>query len=47
MEENKNLLAANSDESLQTVAEVPSAFNSLIMLLGDNADILRVLLLAV
>lgn len=46
MEENKNLLSANSDESLQAVAEIHSAFNSLIMLFGENADILRALLLA-
>lgn len=45
MEENKNLLSANPDESLQAVAEIHSAFNSLIMLLGENADILGALLL--
>lgn len=45
-EENKNLLSANPDESLQAVAELPSAFNSLTILFANNADILRVLLLA-
>lgn len=42
MEENKNLLSANPDESLQAVAELPSAFNSLTILFADNAAILRV-----
>lgn len=46
MEENKNPLSANPDASLQAVAELPTAFNSLIILFADNADILRVLLLA-
>lgn len=40
MEENKKLLSASPDESLQALAEVPSAFNSLKMLSGANDGIL-------
>jgi len=46
MEQNKNLLSVNTDESLQDAVEIPSAFNSLMMLFGDIADILRSVLLA-
>lgn len=44
MEENKKLLSASPDESLQALAEVPSAFNSLKMLSGAKYGILMGLL---
>lgn len=47
VEENKKLLSASPDESLEAPAEVPSAFNSLKTLSGANDDILMGLLLAV
>lgn len=46
VQESKNYDSNNSEESLQSVADIPSDFNSLIFS-GDNADILRALLLVV
>lgn len=47
VQESKNLVSTNSDESLQAVAEIPSDFNSWAMIFGTNTDILRDLPLVV
>lgn len=43
VEESKNLVSTNPEESLQAIEEIPSDFNSRIF--GENAGILRALLL--